>query len=261
MRRYALMILRLCFVVAGTSVIAVFGLVIARQWLSPEVLRASNGEVGNYLQALGTIYAVLLAFVVFSVWNQFNEARVNVDREANEVVDLFRTSDGFPDEQRAHMQAELHRYVDAVIDEEWPAMVAGDEGTIERIGAQLDVIWNSLHGFEPASECHKALHAEALTLFNELSNARTARLSSARMRIPPGLRLFLYAGALIMVGSMYLLAVDSFAIHAVISGALAGAVSHILYLVSDLDDPFSGEWRVWPTPFERVQRYMARRSR
>jgi hypothetical protein len=33
------------------------------------------------LQALGSVYAVLLAFVVFVVWQQFNDARSFVEKE------------------------------------------------------------------------------------------------------------------------------------------------------------------------------------
>ena len=42
---------------------------------------------GNYLQTVGTIYAVLLAFVVFVVWQQHNDTRSAVESEANELSD------------------------------------------------------------------------------------------------------------------------------------------------------------------------------
>ena len=41
---------------------------------------------------------------------------------------------------------------------------------------------------------------------------------------------------------------------------MAGAVSHVLYVVIDLDDAFAGDWQVSPDAFKRVQRYMERRS-
>ena len=58
-----------------TVALSLVGLCLVRRYASPEVLAASNDVVGNYLQTLGTIYAVLLAFVVFVVWQQFNDAR------------------------------------------------------------------------------------------------------------------------------------------------------------------------------------------
>jgi hypothetical protein len=253
-RRVLLAIAGLLPVVVGAGMVTVGALYFSRQWLPIEDLRASNNEVGNYLQTVGTIYAVLLAFVVSAVWQQFNEARSVVEREATEVVDLFRIIDGFRGAPRRVLHQGLARYLDAVIAHEWQAMHAGDEARIETIGDELSAVWRGLHCYDPASDCERSLHAEALSRFNDLSDARTSRLVAARTRMPLGLRLLLYVGALVLVSSMFLLAVDRFAIHAVITGALAAAVSHVLYLVEDLDDAFSGLWRVSTAPFERARR-------
>jgi hypothetical protein len=249
-------ILRLLPIVAGASVVAIIGLWVVRGFLDQHDLQASSDVVGNYLQAVGTIYAVLLAFVVQSVWSQFNDARVCVEHEANELVDLFRLTDGLPDDVRLPLQKALRAYVDKVIELEWRAMAKRDEDTIERIGKELDSVWEVLHGCDVlTSDCEKALHSEALSRFNDLSDARSSRLSAARTRMPFGLSLLLFVGAAVMVLSMYMLAVDRFAVHAIITGALAGAVSHVLYLVMDLDDAFSGLWQVSTAPFERARRH------
>jgi hypothetical protein len=190
---------------------------------------------------------------VQSVWSQFNEARVLVELEANEVADLHRLTDGLPDAARDSLQGALRQYVDAVIDREWQAMHKGDEDTIAAIGKELDAVWDGLHELEPTTECEKSLHGEALSRFNDLSDARTNRLTAARTRIPFGLTLLLYLGAVVVVASVFLLEVPSFAVHAIIAGAMAGSVSHVLYLVRDLDDAFSGLWQVSTDPFERTR--------
>jgi hypothetical protein len=240
-----------------TVTLALAGLCLVRRYADAEVLRASNDIVGNYLQTLGTVYAVLLAFVVFVVWNQFNDARAQVEREANELIDLYRTTQGLPEAARERMHANLRKYVDEVIEHEWRAMAKGDEACIDRIGRILDEIWNELKCFEPESGCHGALYDEALGRFNDLADLRTMRLTSARLHIPFVMRLLLYFGAVIVIGSMWLFYLQSFAMHALITGAMAGAISHVLYLIWDLDNCFSGDWRVSREPFRRAQRYMA----
>jgi len=140
-----------------------------------------------------------------------------------------------------------------VISREWQAMHKGDEDTIAAIGRELDAVWDGLHELEPTSKCEESLHGEALSRFNDLSDARTNRLTAARTRIPFGLSLLLYLGAFTVVASCLMLEVKSFTIHAIITGALAAAVSHVLYLVRDLDDAFSGLWRVSTEPFERTR--------
>jgi len=245
-------------VVAFASSLSLVGLVVVRTCVAQETLRATNDVVGNYLQTLGTIYAVLLAFVVYVVWGQFNEARALVDREANEVLDLYRTVEALHGTERCAVRDGLRRYVDAVIDREWGAMARRHDEPQDAVGHILDDTWEALHVFEPGSAREVALFDECLKRFNDLSDARSDRVTSAMARIPFALYLLIYGGAVLVVGSMWLFAVENLVLHAFITSAMAGAVSHVLYVVRDLDDSFSGDWKVDSEPFERVRRYMAR---
>ena len=114
-RRVARTILALAPSVVASIVSAVVGLWLVRRLVPREGLVESNDVAGNYLQTLGTIYAVLLAFVVIVVWQQFNDARSAVEREANDVLDLFRTASGFSEPARAELRGQLQAYVRAVL--------------------------------------------------------------------------------------------------------------------------------------------------
>src|SRR5512134_2303122 len=98
------------------------GCLLVRYLVDADLLRPDMDVVGNYLQTLGSIYAVLLAFVVFVVWTQFNDARANVEREANELLDLFRTARGLPEPTRSQVQASALEYARVVVTAEWDAM-------------------------------------------------------------------------------------------------------------------------------------------
>src|SRR5262249_14896873 len=113
-------------VVVPSIGLAELGLLPVRALVPPSLLQATNDVAGNYLQTLGTIYAVLLAFVVFVVWTQFNDARQYVEREANELLDLFRVAGALPASCQGRVRAVLTEYVEAVLAREWPAMACGD---------------------------------------------------------------------------------------------------------------------------------------
>src|SRR6185312_9885527 len=98
-------------VVLGVSFIAVLLLLVVRQAIPPDDLRGSSDAVGNYLQTVGGIYAVLLAFIVYVVWGQFNDARTYIEREATALVDLHRTASGLPKTTRIEIQQALRHYV------------------------------------------------------------------------------------------------------------------------------------------------------
>jgi hypothetical protein len=237
---------------------AVVGLYLVRRLVPHDRLVESNDVAGNYLQTLGTIYAVLLAFVVIVVWQQFNDARSAVEREANEVLDLFRTASGFSEPARGELRRQLQNYVSAVLEREWAAMARDENGVFEEVWSVFDRVADVLHRCDPQAERETSLYGEALTRLNDLSDVRAVRLSTSRMKIPLALWILLYVGAVVTVGSMYLFAVSSFGIHAIMTGALAGAVSHVLYVIGDLDDAFAGDWQVPREPFERVRAHMER---
>ncbi|HWU86903.1 MAG TPA: DUF4239 domain-containing protein [Kofleriaceae bacterium] len=244
---------RLAVIISATCVVAVAGLVAFRALAPFEALHASSGELGNYLQTLGGIYAVLLAFVVVVVWNQFNEARALIEREASALVDLHRTASGLPAATRVEIQEGLRRYVDAVLHEEWRAMHRGDEAVIERVGHRLDEVWLAVHRCKPSDDCQHTVYGEVLSHFNELADLRTSRLSAARARVPTAMRILLYTGAVLVTGSIYLVYIPELWLHAAVTAALAGAIAHILYLIIDLDDAFEGDSQISKAAFERAR--------
>ncbi|MEO8550129.1 MAG: hypothetical protein ABI678_09145 [Kofleriaceae bacterium] len=236
------------------SMLGVGGLFAFREVVAIDTLRGASDSVGNYLQTVGGIYAVLLAFIVFVVWGQFNDSRTYVEREATSLVDLHRTASGLPPETRDEIQTALRTYVDDVLAVEWGAMAKHDEDVIERVGTHLDRVWAAIHACKPCNECQHTIYSEVLSRFSDLTDMRTSRLTSSRARIPLMMKFLLYIGALIVIGSIYLMAVEPFWIHVVMAGALSGAVAHILYLIVDLDNAFSGHLVVSKEAFERARR-------
>lgn len=246
--------IRLMSFVLTIAVIAIVGLLAFRQIIDLDQLRSDSDSLGNYVQTLGGIYAVLLAFVVVVVWGQFNDARSFVHREASAVVDVHRTASGLPADTRDVIQQGLRDYVDAVIADEWRAMTKSDEATIQRIGQRLDRVWSAIHTCSPTSDCQLSVYGEVLARFNDLSELRTSRLTSAAARIPTAMNILLYTGAFIMLASVYLMPFERVWVHAAVTGALAGAIAHILYLIYDLDDAFAGDYQVDKAPFVRARR-------
>ncbi|HEY5944200.1 MAG TPA: DUF4239 domain-containing protein [Kofleriaceae bacterium] len=249
--------LRLTAIIAVVSIASFAGLVAFRNVFGVDTIEDGDA-LGSYLQVLGGIYAVLLAFVVIVVWGQFNDARGFVHREANALTDLHRTAAGLPEQARDVIQQGLCEYVDAVIADEWHAMTCGDHATIERIGQRLDRVWSAIHTCMPLNECQHTVYAEVLARFNDLSETRTNRLSAATAKIPTAMNVLLYTGAVIIVGSMYLMPFHQFWLHAIVTAALAGAVAHILFLIHDLDTAFAGDYQVDKGPFERARKTFAR---
>jgi len=231
-------------------VIAVASLFLVRHFAPPGWLHANNEVAGNYLQTLGTIYAVLLAFVVFVVWQQHNDVRGAIEDEANELSDLDRIMHAFPESVRTQVRTWTVAYQQAVVAEEWRAMAHGRVSP--RAEEALEEVWRALEVFEPHTRREEVLYSEALARFNDLSDARVHRLHFGHLRLPPSLWTLLLTNGGLLVGSMWLFGLESFGAHALMTAALAGSVAFILYLIADLDNPFWGAWQVTAEPFRHA---------
>jgi hypothetical protein len=240
--------LRLSLSLGASIVFALIGLWLVRTVASGSWLRANNEVAGNYLQTLGTIYAVLLAFVVFVVWQQHNETRSAVENEANELSDLYRTLGALPAAQLALDR--IRTYAATVINEEWAAMAQG--GCSEKADRAVEDIWAALQIVQPAGARQDALYGEVLARFNDFSDARSRRLHCSLLRLPPSLWGLLLTNGFLVVGSMWIFGLESFSAHALMTVALAASIAFMLFLVADLDNPFWGTWRVTPESYDRA---------
>ena len=78
----------------------------------------------------GTLFAVVLAFVILAAFQTYNGAKMGAQSEASAVLDMDRTAVLFPPAQRDQLSADLVCYGRAVVEEEWPAMRNGHSSSL-----------------------------------------------------------------------------------------------------------------------------------
>jgi hypothetical protein len=123
-------------VAVGATVIGSLLFMVALNRVWPWAKRRTNNDViGWELTVLGTTYAVILGFMLYAVWARLGEAELNVDLEANGVIDVYRLADALPEPQRTQLQTLARSYVDSVIHQEWPQMAKGE---LPEQGAAID---------------------------------------------------------------------------------------------------------------------------
>jgi hypothetical protein len=66
-----------------TTIFAMCGPVIVRRYVPLERLRENNKVAGFKFAIIGMVYAVLLAFAIFVVWERLNQADRDVANEAS----------------------------------------------------------------------------------------------------------------------------------------------------------------------------------
>ena len=84
--------------------------------------KESNDFTGAVVAVIGTTYAVLLAFMLSNVWGLFQQAQVNAEQEANDVVNVYRIGSLLQEPARQRLQQLARQYAQNVVETEFPSM-------------------------------------------------------------------------------------------------------------------------------------------
>ena len=230
---------------------SVVGLVLV-QHLVPSSLREEHNDVAGFIYAVvGVMYAVLLAFVVIVVWQDYQAAKDTVESEANELAGVYFLADRLPDPERTHIQGLTRSYARIVVEEEWPLMERGESSA--RATAVLRDLRLSLQNIDADTSAGLVLYDQALMRMHELSDARRLRLLETTEGLPGILWVVLVGGGVITVCFTYLFGLKNNVAHLLMVAALTLLVCGILFTIGALDYPFSGISKLQPNAFEEVQ--------
>ena len=230
------------WIVCGSVLLAVVGLLLVRARVSVAALEGHHEVAGFFIGVLGAIYAVLLAFVVIVVWEKFEEARVVVSQEANAIGDLSRLSHGLPDEAQPAIRAALLGYAETVVKEEWPAMQRGESSP--SAWAHVTEIWKVYRDLEPRTFVEQTTYQKSIDRLSDLTDSRRLRLFACEDHIPRVLWILLWGGGAVTVVFTYFFGVRNMRAQVLMTTMLSMLISFVLYLIVALNNPFDGVVRV-----------------
>ena len=224
-----------------------------RLW-SPQTRRAHNELIGWQLTVLGTTYAVILGFMLYTVWTNFGTADVNAGAEANSVVNVYHLAQGLPASQRTELEKAALAYVDTVVGTEWPAMTHGDSSFVAT--AQKDEMWHVLMTVKAASPTEITAEDHAISELSAMSSYRRTRELASKSRLPGVLWWVLLVGGLLTVISACMFGAENMTLHTLQVAFFSLLVALILVAIADIDRPFQGTVHVSDAAFRSAQRTM-----
>jgi hypothetical protein len=230
--------------------VAVAGLLVVQRLVSSERREGHNDVAGFIYAVLGVAYAVLLAFVVIAVWQDYKTAQANVESEAHELAGAYFLASQLPEPQRTRIQDLVRTYVRVVVDEEWPMMERGQ--TSEHADSLVSQLRLQILKFDPHTKGEQVLYERGLTQLHDAVDARRERLLEVREGIPTLLWVVLVGGGVITVSFTYLFGLKSNVAHALMVAALTLVICGILFTIGEFDNPFSGVVEIGPDAFKEV---------
>ncbi len=233
--------------IVGSTALSLAGLWLVRKKVELSVIRSYHEVAGYLLSVIGTLYAVLLGFIVVDSLSKFDQARVLVEEESNGVANVFFLADNFPEKERHEIHIRCLRYVDAVINTEWKSMRSG-EPSREAL-YELRALWTTVSKFQPANQNQTSLWESMLSGMETIGTNRRLRIIAAKFGLSPVMTAVLIIGATITIVFTYFFGLEKFRAQAVMTALVSLTLSLNVCLVLLYGYPFRGGIDVPPSAF------------
>ncbi|WP_258044517.1 DUF4239 domain-containing protein [Streptomyces sp. SM11] len=234
----------------GALLVAAVALAVVQKF-APYERRSQYNDVASFVfAAVAGLYAVLLAFVVVTVWDNIAESRKATFEEADCLAGLYWISREMPVETGAPLERLTLEYAHRVIEVEWPLM-AWHRSDPEATRMMYEMRRRTLDWSPPGSDVRDEVRYDhALSHVEGLASGRRERLSAIRNAVPPLLWLALIGGGAITVGFCLVFGISNRRLHLVMVLCLTALIAFSLIAILEMDYPFNGVARVGPLAFD-----------
>ena len=217
------------------------GTVLLRRTTTKPLDEKQNEVAGFIFATVGVIYAVLLAFTVIIVWEQYLAAESAVSQEAAALISVAHDTSSFPEPARGQVHDLLRAYAQYVINDEWRTM---DEGTLEHeesMGAlaAINSVWSIYRSLPPSQ-----VDPHTTVSLDNLSAQRAMRLESNGAALPGVLWIGLVLGAGVTICFCLFLHMENIKLHAALTALLTGLIAISLWMIVAINHPFAGSVHV-----------------
>jgi hypothetical protein len=205
------------------------------------------------LSVIGTMFAVMLAFVILLALQSYQRAREGSSVEAIAISELHSVAGVFQPPVSDRLHGELVCYARAVIEDEWPAMRKGRSSDL--VQSWIDKLGRDFAIAEPHGAREETAYAQWFDVQAQRRDGRRERVAEATPLVPLPLWFVLGLGASLTLGYMVAQADrrEGLVIQSIPIGFVSALATAGLLVVFFLDHPYSDEsGSIAPTEMRRT---------
>ena len=232
------------------------------------MLHAEDNDTAALAHAfVGVLYAVALGLMVVGVQSGHSEVETVVMKEANQAGDIYMNAEGLSGEsRRGDIQSLASKYIEAVIDDEWPQVSKG-KPVLESTEELINRLSRCIISYRPNSDADSGSHyksdfdsdrdlvvyAELLSGINNLLDLRRERLHLGSDGVGRVTWAVVILGALVTIGMGCIYNTRGAHAHYGLVTCMSLMFGLMIFLIVAMDHPLWGEFSVQSTPFEVVR--------
>lgn len=232
----------------GTSILI---LCIVRWSAHHKTRQSHNDVIASIFNKAGTVFGIMLAFVVVILWQDYQRATDSALKEGTEALELYRDLSLYPNQTQADSAIKsLVHFAKLVIEDEYPAMA--NMRMSQTTEQAMNNLRNDIYNINPQKRQEQIIYDKILNDLKNLSKLRHERLLEIESSLPDIVWAALIVGAFVAILFSTLLGSERFWLHALLTSMLAIILATAFYLIIELDYPFMGELCAKPTSYIKM---------
>jgi hypothetical protein len=215
-----------------------------------EVTAHDAEGLNTLILLLGSIYAVMYAFVIYVIWGQFTDVEKFVMRECYSLDELLRFSRYVNADDTRAIRRSVAEYSQAVLRSEWQTLGnrQKDPTTEHHFITLMTVVIRTA----PATPEEATIQQRLIDIAREAGEHRDERITKSLTRIPPTLMGFVNTMSIALLVLVFV-----YPFHHPFAGAACFVLVATVFILAnmvmtDLDNPFNGVYNVSSEPFSRL---------
>jgi Protein of unknown function (DUF4239) len=234
--------------------LAVAGRMLAERFFAPYRVSENSREIAVVAAMVLTLFALLLAFAIVTLYDQRRDAETAVAREGSDLAMIARDSRALAkanaagdDESVPAFYDNAYKYIAFVVIEEFPAMYDGRE-VPEASRTCVTNLFSALWNANPTAPAAAPFHDAAVRQANDLVAQRHARLTGIDAALPSAFVFLLFVAGGIAVGLMCFVKASDAWVERGLVVSVAVVITSGMLAAFVLEFPFSGPLAISPDP-------------
>jgi hypothetical protein len=239
--------------VAGATVAGAVIAYLVRRYGLDEGRPDNNDAAGQAFTIVGGLHAVVVAFVLISLFDAASTVRDGSYEETQALVSVSWAAESLPEPAHSQVPELARQYARTVVQQEWPSLqngrMPGEEGW-----TLLNRMRESLDATElPDDDWLVNQKTDAASELTTVYEKRQGRLNAVRDNdVGVVLWFVLIIGSVIFVLLPNLFGGTKLLTHVIIVSTLAATTTLLLYAIFQMQNPFAGGAKVGPDAFSQA---------
>jgi amino acid transporter len=239
------------FIICTFSVgISLIGLWFIRKKFPHDRIKENHETASVIFNAYGLLYAVVVAFVVYVTWGTYDKATMDVELEANELMNMYYLSNAYPETVKADLHKQLLDYTKEIVESEWPMQAAGEVSPAA--GNKVQNLWNSVLSINTRMNIDENICRSTFETMKRVTDYRRLRMFAIKQNVPGIVWAILLIGGILSVICTYFFGMKNALPQYLLTACFTIIVTLMLYLIYVLDHCFAGTNAISNQPLKMV---------